>query len=347
MATIYEVARRAGVSIATVSRVQRGTAPVSDDARERVLRAIDELRYQPSPIGRSLAEGRHGASGIVFPDLSGPYYSEVIRGFEEQAAQAGQAVLILATHGRQQALTLVRDLAARVDGLVIMGRTVSDDVVRSLTSTGLPIVLLARPPAGDGADTVRAENVESATRLTTHLLAHGHRSIAFIGDPGSSPDASERWVGFVEAFRRAGLPAPDAPIRGSFREAGGYGGAAYALDSGPAPTALVCANDEMALGAYRACQERGLRIPHDIAVTGWDDIPAARFVAPSLTTVRQPLWDLGAFAARALLERVRGGRKSAVHEVLPTNLVVRASCGCGPDEGAEPPPYEPDGHVDR
>jgi len=296
-ATIYEVARHASVSIATVSRVQRSSAPVAEKTRERVLAAIEDLGYQPSTLGRSLAEGRHGATGVVFPDLSGPYYSEVILGYEDQAAADGHSVLILGTHGRPRAEGMVRDLAGRVDGLVIMGRTIADEAVLALDAAGIPLVLLARPPLG-GADAIRTENRHSAMRLTDHLLDHGHTRISFIGDPASSPDAAERWTGFCDAFERRRLPRPHDPARSSFREREGYAAACRVLDGsaetdgiGPIarPTALVCANDEIALGAYGACQERRLRIPDDVAVTGWDDIPMARFVWPALTTVRQPL----------------------------------------------------------
>jgi LacI family transcriptional regulator len=308
---------------------------VAETTRQRVLAAIADLGYQPSPVGRSLAEGRHGATGVVFPDLSGPYYSEVILGYEDQAAADGHSVLILGTHGREQAEEMVRDLAARVDGLVIMGRTIPDEAVVALDAAGIPLVLLARPPVGL-ADAIRSENRESALGLTEHLLDHGHTRIAFIGDPASSPDAAERWLGFCAAFERHGLPRPDDPVRSSFREREGNAAAGRVLDTaasqapglGGRPTALVCANDEIALGAYGACHERGLRIPDDVAVTGWDDIPMGRFVSPALTTVRQPLRELGARAARRLLERIRGDRPGPVHEVLPTALVVRASCGC-------------------
>ncbi|MBA3779640.1 MAG: LacI family DNA-binding transcriptional regulator [Chloroflexi bacterium] len=348
-ATIYEVARKAGVSIATVSRVQRRNAPVAEATRARVLRAIDELRYQPSALGRSLAMGRHGATGIVFPDLSGPYYSEVILGFEEQTAAEGKSVLILGTHGRDQATDLVRDLAARVDGLVVMGRTIPDAEVAALEEQHVHVVMLARPPTG-GADSIRTENRQSARDLARHLLDHGHRRICFIGDPSSSPDAAERWTGFCEAFAEAGLEPPAAPTVSSFRETDGRRAALAVLGDGEAatdgdtagggkklradrPTALFCANDEIALGAYGACAELGLRIPDDIAITGWDDIPIARYLTPPLTTVRQPLRELGARAARALLEITAGERNSPIHQVLPTELVVRASCGCERDEG--------------
>lgn len=328
MPTIYEVARQAGVSIATVSRVSSNGAVVAEETRGRVLQAIADLGYQPSRLGRSLAEGTHGASGIVFPDLTGPYYSEVILGYEDQAAADGQSVLILGTHGREHADDLVRELAGRVDGLVIMGRTVSDEVVTALADGGLPIVLLARPPAG-GADTARTENLLAAVTLTSHLIGHGHRRLAFIGDPDSSPDAGERWAGFRAALLRAGMAAAPSAVRSSFREHEGYAAASELLDRATRPTALVCANDEIALGTYGACQERGLRIPNDVAVTGWDDIAIARYISPTLTTVRQPLRELGALAARLMRERVHGGRVEPRHEMLPTELMIRSSCGCG------------------
>ena len=197
-ANIYAVADRAGVSIATVSRVQRGIGPVSAETRERVLRAIEELRYTPSGSGRALATQRAGAMGIVFPDLSGPYYSEVILGVEEEMVAAGQSLFILGTHGRDRCAELVLDLMSRVDGLIIMGRTVSDEVVRALEGGRVPLALLARPPV-DGIPSVRAESLQPAMELTEHLLAHGHEHLAFIGDPASSSDAEERWRGFAQA----------------------------------------------------------------------------------------------------------------------------------------------------
>jgi len=314
--------------------VHSNEAVVSEGTRRRVLRAIADLGYKPSRLGRSLADGRHGASGIVFPDLTGPYYSEVILGYEDQAAADGHSVLILGTHGREHAEALVRGLAGRVDGMVIMGRTISDEVVKALDDDGLPIVLLARPPAG-GADSVRTENFLAAAELTSHVIDHGHRRLAFIGDPDSSPDAGERWAGFRAALLRAGVATPHSAVRSSFREHDGYAAAASLLDGDARPTAVVCANDEIALGTYGACQERGLRIPEDVAVTGWDDIAIARYISPTLTTVRQPLKDLGALAARLLQERLQDGRTEPRHEVLPTELMIRASCGCG--RTADPP----------
>lgn len=329
-ANIYAVADRAGVSIATVSRVQRGIGPVSAETRERVLRAIEDLRYRPNGSGRALAIQRHGAMGIVFPDLSGPYYSGVILGVEEEMVAAGESLLILSTLGRDQSAELVLDLMSRVDGLIVMGRTVSDEIVRALAGGRVPLVLLARPPVDD-IPSVRAESLRPARELTQHLLEHGHTRLAFVGDPASSPDAEERWRGFAQVVGAAAPTELSVPFAAAFGEEEGRDAAGDALDAGA--TALLCASDEIALGAYGAARARGLRIPHDIAITGWDDIQLARFVSPSLTTVRQPLRELGATAARTLFERIADEGPGS--RVLASDVVVRASCGCEPPTEAQ------------
>jgi LacI family transcriptional regulator len=328
-ATIYEVARHAGVSIATVSRVHRGRQSVAPGTRERVLAAAAALDYRASPLATSLVRGRHDAIGIVFPDLSGPYYSAVILGYEEAPASEGSSALILATHCREgQARRLVLDLADRVDGLVLMERTVEDGVVEELERQNLPIVLLARPPVGS-ADSVRVENRAVAVRLVAHLLEHGHRRIGFLGDPEASPDVFERWAGFVDAHREAGCRPWPSPIGCDHRETAGRLAALAALREEERPTALVCANDEVAIGALAAVRELGQSVPHDVVLTGWDDIPAARHVATPLTTVRQPMVELGRRAAQLLHERISDHRAEPRHVMLPAELVIRTSCGCG------------------
>jgi LacI family transcriptional regulator len=323
--TIYQVARRAGVSIATVSRVQAGHHAVTPATRERVHRAIHELGYRPSSSARALAGQRHDATGVVFPNLSGPYYSEVILGYEERASEEGESVFILGTHGRARANEQVAELADRVDGLVVMGRTVDDDVVEHMHEAGIPVVMLARPPVGT-ADAVRAENTEAARALTVHLLAHGHRRFTFLGEPKGSPDVSERYAGFSAVLDEAGLEPP-APVRSGFRELDGYRAAADLLDRADSTDVVVAANDEIAIGAIRAARERQLRIPDDLAITGWDDIALSEHVSPGLTTVRQPLRELGKTAATLLIDRIRGLRTEPCQVLLPTSLVTRASCG--------------------
>ena len=329
-ATIYQVADLAGVSIATVSRVLRGTAPVASRTRQRVLVAVDELGYRPSQPARSLAEGKHAANGIVFPDLSGPYYAEVVLGYESVAAELGDSVMILSTNGRSREVPdLVADLASRVDGLVLLGRTVDDGLVREIAAGGTPVVTVARPPL-PGIDAVTTENLTSARALATHLVAHGYCNAHFLGDVASSFDAHERWQGLTDAFALLGCPAPPQ-VHCAYDEEHARATAADLLAEPDPPDALVCANDEIALGALLAIEAMGLRVPDDVALTGWDDVMAARYSRPGLTTVRQPMRELGALAARRLHARVTGERSHVAHEVLPTQLVIRASCGRHPE----------------
>jgi LacI family transcriptional regulator len=333
--TIYEVARRAGVSIATVSRALRSPELVTAATRERVKQAVDELNYTPNRLGRSLAEGRHAANGIVFPDLTGPYYAEVVLGYEEVASELGRSVLILATHGRRDAEAAVVELAGRVDGLAVMGNTVDDALVRTIAATGTPLVLLARPPV-EGIDTIRTRNERTAAELTAHLAAHGHRRIVFLGDPAASPDMAGRYAGIVRALRSHGLPAPGCIPCAYDVEAGERAGAELA---GHGTDAVVCANDEIALGVHLAAEAAGWSVPDDLAVTGWDDVLAARFAG--LTTVSQPMRELGATAARWLhgriAEREAGTRRAAARRrTLPTRLVIRRSCGSHPLETPNP-----------
>jgi LacI family transcriptional regulator len=330
--TIYAVAERAGVSIATVSRALRDPGMVAEATRARVEAAVAELNFTPSRLGRSLAEGRHAANGIVFPDLVGPYYAEVLLGYEEAAAELGRSVLILGTRGRADPTAQVLDLAGRVDGLVVMGQTVPDDVVGLIAASGPPVVLLARAPVDSARapDTVTAENEAAAAGLARHLLGHGYWRFAFLGDPAGSPDVAGRYAGVAQALAGAGV-RPPAPVRCAFDVSAGYAAAVTLLKRRTHPQAVICANDEVALGVQEAVADRGLNIPGDLAVTGWDDVMTARFVG--LTTVRQPMRELGATAARWLHERITERTTPAGHtgpartKVLPTQLVIRRSCG--------------------
>lgn len=327
-ATIYDVASRASVSSATVSRVMRGTAPVTASTRERVLSAMTELAFVPSRLGVSLAVGRHVANGIVFPSLSGPYFAEVVLGYEEEAGALERPVILVSTLGRTAARARVLDLASRVDGLVVLGRTVTDDVVTEVVRSGLPVVTLARTPIA-GADSINADNVLSAQALGRHLLTHGHRRIVRVGDPVGSPDLAERWAGLDAVLGSADVV--DHVSEGFDVEAGQRAG--RRLLAGALPDVVVAGNDELALGVMDAAAQAGVRVPHDLAVTGWDDVMAARWAG--LTTVRQPMRELGATAARLLEGRI-GGRPAGPRETttLPTELVTRTSCGC-PDRGGQ------------
>ena len=245
----------------------------------------------------------------------------MVLGYESVAATLGRSVLILSTHGRAAAPAMVEEMADRCDGMVVMGRTVPDALLEKLHSRGMPLVLLARPELA-GIDSVKAENSDSGEALAGHLLEQGCRSLLLVGDAGLSPDLGERW-GAVERVvaRHADATVVHRPAA-VLDEATGGDVARDAL-AGTLPDAFVCANDELALGVLSALTAAGVDVPGDVLVTGWDDIMAARYAG--LTTVRQPMRELGETAARLLDEVITGGRADPTHVVLPTELVVRTS----------------------
>jgi len=352
--TIYEVAKRSGVSTATVSRVMAGGKGFSAATRERVRATVAELGWVPSGPARGLASRRTGIVGLIFPDLgrsgeaeeeSPLYVDQVIRGAERAATSAGDAVLIAATQtasGRQLALSV----AGKVDGLVVLARSLPDEDIVAI-SRSVPVVMLACRLDRGGPDFVGADSRGGSRAITSHLIeAHGHTDLAFLAGPERSPDSEERFAGFCDALLAAGLPAPRAPAAtGDFTEAGGRQAVSALLARGRRPRAIVCGNDEMAMGALIALRAARLPVPADVAVTGFDDIAAARHVTPALSTVRQPMRELGERSVRLLLDRIGApdaGRRSVV---LPTELVTRRSCGCtirsGPRGGQASEPEAP------
>ncbi|HEX4701180.1 MAG TPA: LacI family DNA-binding transcriptional regulator [Pseudonocardiaceae bacterium] len=336
--TIYQVARLSGVSTATVSRVMRDGSGFSMATRDRVLKAAAELGWLPSGPARGLASRRAGIVGLLFPDLdqsgeaeqeSPLYVDEVIRGAERAATSVGDAVLIAATHtssGRQLAFSV----AGKVDGLVVMARSLSQQDIAAIARS-IPVVMLANR-ARRGLDVVSADNRGGARDMTSHMIeVHGCREIAFVGGPARSPDSVARFAGFQDALRAADLSTPDEPAAaGGFTESGGARAMRELLAHGRRPEAIVFGNDEMAIGALSVLRAARIRVPVDIAVTGFDDIAAARHVHPPLTTVRQPMRQLGERSVRLLLDRLDQPTAPRRSITLPVEMVPRRSCGCRP-----------------
>ena len=323
--TIYTVADRAGVSIATVSRVLRGTAPTSPTTRRKVLQAVQELEYIPLRAARKVDVPRHQTHGLVLPGLNGPYYSELLTGFEAAAARYGQSVVIQLA-GTADLEEAVRRLLGRVDGLVLANDTVSDAFVRQTCRT-TPTVLVARNPV-DGCDTVLVENLSAAHELTDHLLRHGRRRLVFVGEAAGSHDVSERYAGFRSALDRSSAVEARPPVLVPLEESSSAAAVAAVMELADPADALVCANDELAVAMMSVLARRGVKVPDDLAVVGFDDLMTARYVHPGLTTVLQPMRSLGHWAAIRLHERIEGRTHDVHPQVLPTRLVVRGSCGC-------------------
>jgi LacI family transcriptional regulator len=321
-ATIYRVAEHARVSIATVSRVLQGSSIVTAATRDRVLEAIEALDYVPSGAARSLAVRRHGTYGLALPELSGPYYAELLMGFETRAAELGQSVMLVLGRSGDDRARQLRDLTTRVDAVALFGAEAPTDAGFG----SRPVVVIAGSP-GRGVETITAENRCSAVRLTTHLLEHGRRRLLFVGDVEAAVDIFERHEGFVAAHREMGLePAP--PVAAEPREDAGAAVAERILAGELTADALVCGNDELALAAMGRLVDGGVDVPDAIAVVGWDDVMTSRYVRPALTTVRQPVQELGALAAERLAHLLAGGSPREDPQVLPTEVVLRTSCGC-------------------
>lgn len=321
--TIYTVAQHAGVSIATVSRVLQGSTPSSPATRTKVLDAVRELGYVPLRAGRSNSL-RLEQHGLVLYSLGGPYYSELLVGYESRAPEFGQSVSLISTDGVDDLEDRVRDLAAKMDGLVLAHGTTSDELVHEV-ALKVPTLLLNRDPMAD-CPSVSVENRRATTALVDHLLqVHGHRLLWFIGDPLQARDAEHRYRGFTDALAAAGVTEAHKPIPVPFGETHAELVAATVVTH-PTVEALVCANDELALGVIRQLRRRGVRVPEDLAVTGWDDVMAARYTG--LTTVRQPAREVGRAAAQRLHELIVRSDLEPREVLVPSTLVVRSSCGC-------------------
>lgn len=328
--TIKRVADHAGVSIATVSRVFADPEAVSAALRQRVLEAASALNYRPSRAARTLRVGTSQAVGVVIPDLENPFFTAVVRGIELVLRQAGYT-LLLANSDEDAAVerNILETLRAEgVAGIVIVPINAARDAYRDVLAPPLQVVAVDRSPTNLRVDLVTVHNVDGTRRGVEHLLALGHREVALLGGPSRHSTATERERGYHEAMRAAGrTPRPELVHNADFRESGGYDGMKTLLALPRRPTAVFVANNLMTLGAFRAIHEAGVRIPDEIALVGFDDMPWATSLNPPLTAVSQPSQEIGSSAADLLLDRIARPDRSIRHLILETRLVVRASCG--------------------
>ena len=332
MATIRDVAREAGVSIATVSRVFNQSALVRPETCEHVRAIAARLDYWPNGAARSLITSRTLALGVVLPDLHGEFFSEVIRGIDLAARRERFQILLSSSHADAEALTsAVRTLRGRIDGLVVMSPDADSARVVESIAASLPVVLIHSGPEALACATLAIANHDGALAMTRHLTALGHRPIAMLCGPSRNIDALERLRGYRAGLAEAGLEAEAAlELAGDFSEDSGAASAATLLALDPRPSAVFCANDAMAIGLVSALRDAGVRVPEEIAVTGFDDVAIGRYLSPTLTTVRADAFALGECAMRILLPHAQARQPVPAQRVsLPTELVVRASCGAG------------------
>jgi LacI family transcriptional regulator len=346
MATIKDVARAAGVSVATVSRVYNGGELVREETRQRVREVGGRLGYTPHGAARSLITSRTSTLGVVLPDLYGEFFSEVIRGIDLAAQRHGYHLLVSSSHnGRSAVEAALRSMRGRVDGLIVMWPDMdADAAVRNLPDK-FPMVLLHSPAGPDAFDVITIANFDGAYAMVRHLIELGHTRIAIIAGATGNFDAAERLRGYHAALSDAGIePSPTLEVQGTFSEDSGFHATEQLLRGIPRPTAIFAANDAMAVGALGALRQAGVRVPEEMAVAGFDDIPMARYLDPPLSSVHV---DITALGERATLRLLAAMREKDAHEcraeTLPTTLVLRRSCGATTPSSRPTAPV-PDAH---
>lgn len=328
--TIDDVAREAGVSIATVSRVLNKTGPVAEATAARVEEAVAALHYVPHAGARGLAGGQRRTIGLIFPGLADEFLSELLKGVERQFQDEGYKLLLYATGWQQEELALA-DIPLgehNTDGLLVYAGSLSEAVLRYFYERPFPLVLLHQSaPAGLAVPSVTFENKEGARQAVAHLLACGRRRIVYLRGPEGNEDSFWRERGYEEALAAYGLtPEPALVTQGDFDEQVAETAVAQLLQAGLAFDAIFAGDDKSANGALYALQQADKRVPEDVALVGFDDARFSRYLSPPLTTVRAPIEESGRLAAEKLAKLIRGEAVELL-TLLPTELVVRESCG--------------------
>ncbi|GHC32431.1 LacI family DNA-binding transcriptional regulator [Streptomyces cinnamoneus] len=328
MTNIKDVAERAGVSVATVSRVLNGRSPVAG-TRERVLAAVAELGYRPNVVARALRTARTRTLGLVISDLRNPFFTELADAVEQEARRLGYSLIIgNAGESTEQQDDYIRTLLdRRIDGLMVSSAGTGSAMLGEVVASGTPLVLLDRAVPGVAAPCVRAEGREALTELAAHLAALGRRRPAVIVAPAGTPTGDERLDLFRTALAGHGIELPPERIAESAdpSPAGGRCMMRALLALPEAPDAVLATDNLMALGAWDEIRDRGLRVPADLALVAFDDVAWFAHLDPPLTAIAQPTRELGRAAVHALLERIEGRPADSV--LLPARLVRRRSCG--------------------
>ncbi|HEX8136773.1 MAG TPA: LacI family DNA-binding transcriptional regulator [Pyrinomonadaceae bacterium] len=327
---IKDVAREAGVSTATVSHVINNTRYVSDETREKVLRAIELCNYYPNAHARSLASGRSQMLGVLVSDISNPFFPELVKSIEAAAFERGYDVLLLNTnYDAERTLRYVQRIIQRkVAGVALMTSELDCALISELARCHISVVFLDLGTKGICMSNLVVDYGAGIEEAVRHLVERGHRRIAYIGGPTRLRSSIKRLEAFRDSARRHLPRGPEPSIyEGDFRLEGGIRSARAVLTEKPRPTAIVAANDMMALGVMRECRASGLSIPHDISVIGFDDIAFAELADPSLTTVCLPRDELGQKAIEALMTTIEHPEQEGVDVHIATHLVERNSTG--------------------
>ena len=333
MATIHDVARKAGVSSATVSHVINNSRFVAPETRQRVMDAIESLRYRRDGVARSLRRAKTSTIGVIIADITNPFFADLVRGIEDRiyGHEEGFNLILCNTDEDAAKERLYLDVLQekRVEGLIIVPTGENAASLEELVRAGLPIVFADRFIEGLGVDSVVVDSEDGAFVLTSHLIASGHRRIGVLRAMLSATTLEQRIEGYHRALDVAGIPFDPAQIiscKHSIEDAHQAG--LRILDSPDRPTAVFCTNNYMTLGMVQAITDRGLRCPQDIAVVGFDDFAWAASFSPRLTALAQPAYELGKEAADILMKRIgQSVFATPVHRILKGNLIIRESGG--------------------
>lgn len=328
MATIRDVAALAGVSTTTVSHVINNSRFVSPEVRERVYQAMEELRYQPNALARSLRQGKTNTIGLLSPNSANPFFAEIGRAVEDAAFSSRYSVIICNTEGKLEKESFYLDVLSkkRVDGIILIGISQANETLNRLLAKSVPVVLVDREIPDLDVDLVLTDNKQAGYMAARHLIEQGHTCIACVTGPAHVHPSSRRVVGYQEALQEAGLPLQDEYILpGDFSAQSGWEATRALLALPQPPSAIFLCNDLMAIGGLRAAAEAGFAVPQDLAIMGFDDIELASFSNPPLSSIAQPKAEMGAIAVQMLLEQIEEERTEPRQEMLQPELVVRRS----------------------
>jgi len=323
--TLGMVAKAAGVSPSTVSRILNGTATVSPEKREAIDEAIRTLGFRPNPVARGLAGGRTLSVGVLTQTINSPFYGEALRGIEDRLEVAGYIPIFVSGHWHEAEEHKAMDalMSRRVDGLIVLAGRMSNESLETYANQ-VPMVVVGRELTTERIFSIDFDNHTGGLLATQHLIECGHRRIAFIAGDPIHKDALDREAGYRAALERAGIEFdPALVLKGDFTEAGGLLAVNRLLESGLAFSAIFAANDQTAIGAALGLYRRNVRVPDDVSLVGFDDLAPAKFAVPPLTTIRQSVYEIGSEAAAAMLAMLKGEEPGA--DLPPPELVARES----------------------
>ncbi|RDW21475.1 LacI family transcriptional regulator [Oceanobacillus arenosus] len=325
MATIKDVAKRAGVALSTASYALNNNPKISPATRKKVEEAAKELNYKKNGIASDLKRANTNTIALILSDLSGPFYSDLIQGVQDITTANGYDLIACNSIGGEQSTAVKFLKEKRVDGAIILAYNISDEIAVESARQGFPIVVLDRTLDNEFIYRVHVDNEQGAYTATEFLIKHGHNEIAYISGPSISYDNQRRFQGYLNALKDSKIDyQPKWQIPGDFTREGGYRATKLLIAQGNLPQAIFYANDEMAIGGMQALKENNIGIPNDISIIGYDDIELTEFVSPPLTTIRQPKYEAGALSVH-LIFRILSGETVEHNYNLPTQLVERGS----------------------